>query len=409
MKRTAAIMVMLAAGLTVAQAQGQGGRGEEEPSAQCKNREAPPALQDDKDIAPAVQHKYAVTALSVNYLREAPDFTAELGNQALMGTPVEILEKEGYWRKVRTPDPYTAWCVDLGLVEMTEEEMKEYLAAEKIICTADYSIVTEKPGKAEYADDTGGRHDKNINRHNGKRNTDGRARAGNPKICDIVVGDILRDGGKSIRGYRKVILPSGETGYVRKKDLEQFGKWKAECDPAPDNIIRTAMRFLGVPYFWGGTSIKGVDCSGLTKMVWYLNGVDLPRNASQQAKAGTPVNMTSDFWKFSDMGNQMNGGQDMETAESFRQEMLRRTENLKKGDLIFFGMPASDGQCGQIGRCQPDRPEKEKITHVGIYIGEGRFIHASKYVRINSLIPGEKDFYENSAKLIKARRIAEKY
>ena len=48
---------------------------------------------------------------------------------------------------------------------------------------------------------------------------------------------------------------------------------------------------------------------------------------------------------------------------------------------------------------------KERITQVGIYIGDGRFIHASKLVRINSLIPGETDFYELSGKMIKARRI----
>ena len=72
--------------------------------------------------------------------------------------------------------------------------------------------------------------------------------------------------------------------------------------------------------------------------------------------------------------------------------MLCRIRNLKPGDLIFFGTPETFWK-------------KESITHVGIYIGEGRFIHASQLVRINSLVPGEKDYYPNSYKLLKARRL----
>ena len=50
---------------------------------------------------------------------------------------------------------------------------------------------------------------------------------------------------------------------------------------------------------------------------------------------------------------------------------------------------------------------KEKITHVGIYIGNGKIIHASHKVRVNSLIPGEKDYYENAHRLLKARRFVD--
>ena len=83
--------------------------------------------------------KYAVTTLSADYLREAPDFTAELGNQVLMGTPVEILGEDGYWRKVRTPDPYTAWCVDLGLKEMSADELEEYGFAKGSLACVSFS------------------------------------------------------------------------------------------------------------------------------------------------------------------------------------------------------------------------------------------------------------------------------
>jgi len=91
-------------------------------------------------------------------------------------------------------------------------------------------------------------------------------------------------------------------------------------------IVGTAKRFIGTPYRWGGTSPdEGFDCSGLTMVVYQLNGLKLPRSSRQQYGAGIPIG---------------------------RNELLQ-------GDLVFF---ATSG-----GR---------RISHVGIYVGKGRFIHA---------------------------------
>ncbi|MCP4366699.1 MAG: hydrolase [Deltaproteobacteria bacterium] len=103
------------------------------------------------------------------------------------------------------------------------------------------------------------------------------------------------------------------------------------------SIVKTAENFIGVPYRWGGSSSKGFDCSGLTMTVYRLNGLNLPRSSRQQWKVGKPV--------------------------------LR--SQLSKGDLVFF---ATSGW--------------RKISHVGIYKGNNKFIHASgtgKKIRINSL------------------------
>ena len=89
--------------------------------------------------------QYAVIGLSVNFLREAPDYTAELGTQALMGDIVEIVDRAGYWCKVVTEEPYTAWCTDLGLVPMDASELEEYRATPKYICTAWKSAVYSCP------------------------------------------------------------------------------------------------------------------------------------------------------------------------------------------------------------------------------------------------------------------------
>ena len=75
-----------------------------------------------------------------------------------------------------------------------------------------------------------------------------------------------------------------------------------------------------------------------------------------------------------------------------REAALEAVKNLQRGDLVYFGTPATD-----------DRPMR--ITHVGIYLGGNRMIHSSHRVRINSLIPGDADYYENSHRLVAATRL----
>jgi len=103
-------------------------------------------------------------------------------------------------------------------------------------------------------------------------------------------------------------------------------------------IVRTANQFIGVRYRWGGQSSgTGFDCSGLTMVVYRLNGLELPRSSRQQWKAGRPVYQ----------------------------------EQLLKGDLVFF---ATTG-----GR---------RVSHVGIYIGNNKFLHApssGRKIRISSM------------------------
>jgi cell wall-associated NlpC family hydrolase len=95
-----------------------------------------------------------------------------------------------------------------------------------------------------------------------------------------------------------------------------------------NQIVRSAQQYIGVPYKWGGESPdSGFDCSGLTMVVYHLNGLDLPRSSSQQWRTGRPV----------------------------------KRSQLAKGDLVFF---ATKG-----GR---------RVSHVGIYTGSGKFLHAPR-------------------------------
>ena len=304
--------------------------------------------------------KWGVVEFSANIMREAPDYAAELGDQALMGTVAKILDRSGYWTKIRTPEPYTAWVNEMGLVPMDEAGLQDYLEAPKYICTAAFSHIFEEPS------------------------TDSRI------VSDLVLGDIVRimysvkthtsghlkgyDEGRAVlrKRFVGVVLPSGKTGYVPSEDVAVFYKWaKDRKDRTADesdfrkDLVATGYRFLGVPYLWGGTSIKNVDCSGFTRSVYFANGVLLPRNASQQARVGEDVGIFKESGKVDWSG-------------------------LLPGDLLFWGKAATDST-------------KERITHVGMYIGDGRFIHSSQVVRINSLDSSAPDFY--SRRPVRASRI----
>ena len=288
--------------------------------------------------------RMAVVQTSTCYMRLHPDYESALETQELMGTVVEIVGEQGYWREIVSPQPYKAWTTEKTLMEMTPEELKAYEEAPKYIYTAHYGHVYTTPTN------------------------------NNPSaICDLVGGDILRavekkKGSASPSGkpgkWVEVMLPSGRTGWVLKKDVRPLGE-RTDIrmgDSAEglvsiekmEDVIRQAYSLLGVPYLWGGMSSKGVDCSGLVRICFLMNDILLPRNATQQIKCGKEVNI----------------------------------KDIQRGDLIFFG-----------------NTETGAITHVGIYLGNGEFIHASHLVRVNSLIPGAENYYENAHRLIRACRI----
>jgi cell wall-associated NlpC family hydrolase len=128
-------------------------------------------------------------------------------------------------------------------------------------------------------------------------------------------------------------------------------------------MVKMAKTLVGVSYLWGGKSPKAIDCSGLTSLLYFFQGIILQRDASQQIKNGELI---SDALK---------------------------VKNLKTGDLLFFGKHATDSL-------------PERASHVAFYIGNGKIIHASGLVKISSLYKEEPDFetrYLNA--FLKARRI----
>lgn len=358
----------------------------------------------------AQEKRMAVVELSAIYMRQEPDYESALETQELMGTVVEIVGEDRYWREIVSPQPYRAWATGMGLVEMTQEQLKEYTEAPKVMFTGLYGHVYTEPsyGASTVCDLVGGdilRLDCPARNLQNTNNRQGLARSEEDSAKDTK-GHQYKTGIKLKGRWTKVMLPSGKTGYIPTENLkmhEEFisiaqGEGSADSitPQMTENIIGEAQRLMGSPYLWGGMTSKGTDCSGLVRICCLMSGVLLPRNASQQLKCGERIQLETDvrFWEekhriLSDTtGNSANAH-----TKDFCTEMHRRTENLQRGDLIFFGSPAKEP--GQNPR----------VTHVGIYLGEGRFIHSSQVVRINSLIPGNADYYDNSHRLVAAVRL----
>ncbi|MFH0989132.1 MAG: NlpC/P60 family protein [bacterium] len=278
--------------------------------------------------------RYGIIAASVANIRSDPGNARELSTQYLMGTVVSLLKKSGSWYRVQGPDNYLGW-LEGRTMELTDEQgVERWKAVEKAIVTAHLTMIRERPDAKSYP------------------------------VSDAVAGMLLKKGEKQ-GGWVRVEIPGGRSGYISTNESEDYTTWKSSRRLTSENIEHTARLFTGVPYLWGGTSSKGMDCSGFTKTVYRLNGLELLRDADQQAEMGEEV------------------------------QVGEKLQNLKKGDLLFFGRKAS-----------AERPEN--ISHVGIYLENQEFIHTptGAWVQTNSFDPATPNYSEYLLKIfVRARRI----
>lgn len=257
---------------------------------------------------------WGLGALSVCSGRETPEHKAELGTQVLMGEAVQVLRRANRWCQVRTSDGYLCWLENGTFRLCTETDIRAWTNSQLVVVTALEEVLRSQPNESS------------------------------EPVSDLVVANLLQRLGQN-GAWTHVETPDGRQGWVPTAAVEDYGSWRDARRPTRENIERTARRFLGRPYLWGGNSPKGLDCSGLTKLVFYVNGIDLPRNASQQARCGIEIALDPEL------------------------------SQLRTGDLLFFGRRAGQG-----------RPER--VTHVGIYLGGKLMVHSSGLVQVNSLEPG---------------------
>ena len=274
---------------------------------------------------------YALVNVSAANFRVTPRYSAELVTQALLGAPVKILKKQGSWHLVQTPDNYISWAPSGGIFPVTENELQNWRQADRVIFTGSFTQIfeTEKMEKP---------------------------------VADVTMGGIL-ELLEQRWNYIKLRFPDGREGFTNPQNWVSFSEFKETARPDSTSLVNLAQSMKGRPYLWGGTSALAMDCSGFTKMVYFMHGIILARDASLQVRHGQPVNPGDSF------------------------------ENMQPGDLLFFGQKANEEQ-------------PERITHVAISLGKTEYIHAAGKVEENSFDPRSEiwsEYRKNS--FIRAQRV----
>lgn len=236
----------------------------------------------------------AVVVAPVANLYSGPSTDKDVVSQAIYGWNLEVIENQGDWMRVRTPDQYTGWTPATSLVKRDTKFAASDKAAEVSTLAAH---VYREPSVTKHA----------------------------PIVTLPFEGrvEITNEPSQENRRWLAIKLADGRDGYIQRGDV-LIGAGKMTIP----EMTAFSRRFLGLPYTWGGTSSFGYDCSGFAQMLCRRRGLILPRDAQPQAD-----------WSGS--------------------TKIAQVSDLQAGDLLYFG--ASD----------------KKITHTGIYLGEGEFIHAT--------------------------------
>lgn len=225
--------------------------------------------------------QYGICHLSIVPIRILPDEVDEMTSQLLYGEHFKVLENRKKWSRIRVAyDGYEGWISNNQLTFITEDEYNQLNEQKKPIFSSD--IISH-------------------------------ICASNGVLIPIVLGSSV-DGSKILQ--------------------HTFEGDHTSNEKSKPNLVNTALLYVNTPYFWGGKTPFGIDCSGFTQMVYKINGYSLKREAEQQSKQG---------------------------------EALSFIEESEPGDLAFF-----DNNEGII-------------DHVGIILKDNYIIHAHGHVRIDRI------------------------
>ena len=229
--------------------------------------------------------KYGISTLSIVPMRNDATDQSEMVNQILFGEHFKVVESRKKWSRIRlSHDSYEGWICNKQWVELTEDDYKQLDKDVATITTDILDIITK-------------------NQHQ-----------------PIVIGSIL---------------PFYKSGHAMiNTEMYKFDGFTTPGFVKKEKLVENALMYLNAPYLWGGRSPLGIDCSGLTQIIYRLQGIDLPRDAYQQAEVGTTLSFI---------------------------------EESEPGDLAFF-----DNNEG-------------KVIHVGIILENNHIIHASGKVRVDRI------------------------
>lgn len=241
--------------------------------------------------------EYGICHLSLIPLKAKPTDESELISQVLFGEAFLILSRYKQWVKIKLAlDDHEGWVDQKQILEVDETTFK-------ISENAPIAMDLVQPATA------------------------------NSHYLPILMGSTLP-------AFDGMNLKIGKLKYVYSGQAVLPNK----VVPSGDLVKKLARKYMYAPYLWGGRSPFGIDCSGLTQMVFKLMGITIKRDSYQQAEAGKPLNLV---------------------------------EETRNGDLAFFGKEA--GKITHVGIVIEPKPNEEDPTI------ERQIIHASGQVRIDKI------------------------
>ena len=247
---------------------------------------------------------FAIVNVSVTPLREKPRHSSQMVDQAILGNTIKLLRYSNGWYLAQTHYNYVGWINKTGLHVCDSTSKTNWERQSNYTTKTLQSSLFSQPSEASQP------------------------------VSDMVLNNVFI-GKIQNKNWVSLLLPDGRSGFAKMDNLQLINK-NLKKPIEPDSILQQAYKMMGIPYLWGGNSAKANDCSGFTQTVFKANGIQLPRDARQQALEGITITPNK-HWS-----------------------------NINIGDLLFFG-------------------KEDKITHVGISIGGKDFIHQGGKVSINSL------------------------
>lgn len=192
-------------------------------------------------LGAAAQH-WALVKVPIAYMRAKPSHSSELVSQAILGNPVKILDKQGDFYNVETPDGYH------GLIKFNSL---------RLLSDAEYESWRESPRELFYA-----------------------------TLQPTYRGYQAESAGYAT--YGAIACPSDSLTGAMTVPFKQWAE-QAYAERCPEIVLHRAKEMIGFPYLWGGSTTLAPDCSGFTQTAFLSAGILLPRDAWQQAQAGVPV------------------------------------------------------------------------------------------------------------------------
>ena len=235
--------------------------------------------------------RHALVRSAIAPVYAEPRLPAPQITQLVLGVRVELLARDGDWLRIRGEDGYLGW-VHQGYLHTGPD---------------DWAFAWERGAIGEPVVSLGAElmdeHDNIIAR--------------------------LPWGARLVRHTGAYQLPDGRRGDVTNGEVVDVDRLSDWFPARGDSVARTARRWLGAPYLWGGVTLNGVDCSGLTQAVLWMHGIALPRDSDLQARVGSEIDVGDDF------------------------------AGIRTGDLLYFA--ETEG----------------RVTHVAISAGGTQIVHSA--------------------------------